>query len=199
MPAINVARTDTFEQQRVKINEISTQIFNVAQGGSDLSTGILKLGDGSITAPSLAYTNDEDLGLYKVEVGTLGVVGGGKKYADFTPTGYKTYGDSFVQKNFLTTADISVTNPGSLYEAGTYNDVLLTGGTGRNAAATIEVLSFDGSITNGGGGAIAGTYGSLRTLGGTGSGTTVNITVLDIELANFIEDTINELFQTNEI
>ena len=25
------------------------------------------------------------------------------------------------------------------------------------------------------------------------------ITVLDIELANFIEDTINELFQTNEI
>ena len=180
MPAINVARTDTFEQQRVKINEISTQIFNVAQGGSDLSTGILKLGDGSITAPSLAYTNDEDLGLYKVEVGTLGVVGGGKKYADFTPTGYKTYGDSFVQKNFLTTADIAVTNAGSLYEAGTYNDILLTGGTGRNAAATIEVLSFLGSVTNAGAGMVEGTYSAVNLLGGTGSGTTANITILPI-------------------
>ena len=47
MPAINVARTDTFEQQRVKINQIGDQIFNVTAGGSDLSTGLLKLGDGT--------------------------------------------------------------------------------------------------------------------------------------------------------
>ena len=43
MPAVNVARTDTFEQQRVKINEIGQQIFTVTAGGSDLSTGNLKL------------------------------------------------------------------------------------------------------------------------------------------------------------
>ena len=126
MPAINVARTDTFEQQRVKINYIGTQLFNIAEGGSDLSTGILKLGDGSIPAPSLAFTNDEDLGLYKVEIGTLGIVSGGKKLADFTPTGYKTYGDSFVQKNFITSGDISITNAGSLYEAGSYDNIFLT-------------------------------------------------------------------------
>lgn len=181
MPSINVARTDTFEQQRVKINEISTQIFNVSEGGSDLSTGILKLGDGSTTAPSLAYTNDEDLGLYKVETGTLGVVGGGKKYADFTPVGFKTYGDSFVQKNFLVTDDISVTNSGSLYEAGTYQNILLTGGTGLNAAGTVEVLSFIGSISNAGAGMNAGAYSGINLLGGSGSGTTAAFTVLGIE------------------
>ena len=56
MPAISVARTDTFENQRQKINQISDQIFAIAQGGSDLSTGILKLGDGTKLTPSLAFT-----------------------------------------------------------------------------------------------------------------------------------------------
>ena len=181
MAAINVARTDTFEQQRVKINDIGAQLFNIAQGGSDLSTGILKLGDGSVPTPSLAFTNDEDLGLYKVEIGTLGVVSGGKKLADFTPTGYKTYGDSFVQKNFLVTAGVSLTNSGSLYEAGTYEDILLTGGTGRNAAATVIVLSFVGNVTNAGAGMISGSYTSIPLLGGAGSGTTASFTVEGIE------------------
>ena len=181
MAAINVARTDTFEQQRVKINDIGAQLFNIAQGGSDLSTGILKLGDGSVPTPSLAFTNDEDLGLYKVEIGTLGVVSGGKKLADFTPTGYKTYGDSFVQKNFLVTAGVSLTNSGSLYEAGTYEDILLTGGTGRNAAATIEVLAFVGNITNAGAGMIAGTYSNIPLFGGAGSGSIASFDVEGIE------------------
>ena len=181
MPAINVARTDTFEQQRVKINDIGTQLFNIAEGGSDLSTGILKLGDGSIPAPSLAFTNDEDLGLYKVEIGTLGIVSGGKKLADFTPTGYKTYGDSFVQKNFITSGDISITNAGSLYEAGSYDNIFLTGGTGRNAEATILVLAFVGSVTNIGAGMNQGSFTNVNMLGGSGSGTTASFNVAGIE------------------
>ena len=67
MPAINVAKTDTFELQRQKINQIGDQIFAISEGGSDLSTGNLKLGDGTKTAPSLAFTNDTDLGLYKAQ------------------------------------------------------------------------------------------------------------------------------------
>ena len=177
MPAINVARTDTFEQQRVKINDIGTQLFNIAEGGSNLSTGILKLGDGSIPSPSLAFTNDDDLGLYKVEIGTLGVVSGGKKLADFTPTGYKTYGDSFVQKNFLTSGDVSITNSGSLYEAGTYENILLTGGTGRNTEATLIVLAFVGNITNQGAGMTEGSFSNVNLLGGSGSGTTASFVV----------------------
>ena len=54
MPAIQVAKTDTFERQRQKINDIGTQIFNISAGGSDLSTGLLKIGDGTRLAPSLA-------------------------------------------------------------------------------------------------------------------------------------------------
>ena len=42
MPAINVARSDTFEQQRLKINEIGANLFQISSGGTDLSTGNLK-------------------------------------------------------------------------------------------------------------------------------------------------------------
>ena len=58
MPAIQVAKTDTFETQRQKINQIGADIFQVTAGGTDLSTGNLKLGDGTRQSPSLAFTTD---------------------------------------------------------------------------------------------------------------------------------------------
>jgi hypothetical protein len=92
MPAIQVARTDTFEQQRVKINEIGSQVFSVTQGGSDLSTGNLKIGDGNVNLPSLSFISDASLGLYKPNNSVFGFVSGGKKLIDFglsNITGYK--------------------------------------------------------------------------------------------------------------
>ena len=82
MPAIQVARTDTFEQQRVKINDISTALFNVTSGGSDLSTGNLQLGDGLVGNPSLKFVSDTTLGIYKPENKVLGFVNSGKKTVD---------------------------------------------------------------------------------------------------------------------
>ena len=78
MPAINVAKSDTFEIQRQKINQIGTNLFSISQGGSDLSTGLLKLGDGSRTVPSLAFTSDATLGIFKVAQNELGFVSNAK-------------------------------------------------------------------------------------------------------------------------
>ena len=55
MPAIQVAKTDTFETQRQKINQIGSDIFQVTAGGTDLSTGNLKLGDGTRQSLSLIH------------------------------------------------------------------------------------------------------------------------------------------------
>ena len=102
MPAVNVARTDTFEQQRVKINEISTQIFTVTAGGSDLSTGNLKLGDGLVSAPSLAFVNDVSLGMYRNGTGVLGFASAGKKLSDLAASSVKYYRDFLIEKNTQT-------------------------------------------------------------------------------------------------
>ncbi len=100
MPAINVAKTDTFERQRQKINQIGDQIFNIAQGGSDLSTGNLKLGDGTRVAPSLGFVNDNKLGVYRVGLGVLGFVAGEKNILDLSLEGGKWYNDyKLVKRN----------------------------------------------------------------------------------------------------
>ena len=103
MPAINVARTDTFEKQRVKINEIGAQIFNVTAGGSDLSTGNLKLGDGSVSVPSLAFVNDATLGIYRNGAGVLGFTSNSKKLSDLSSKNVKYYRDFVIEKNSLDT------------------------------------------------------------------------------------------------
>ena len=98
MPAINVAKTDTFESQRVKINQIATAIFNVTAGGSDLSTGILKLGDGTKPLPSLAFSNEPSLGFYRPASKTISFVSGSKNILDVEETQLTLYKDEIVRK-----------------------------------------------------------------------------------------------------
>ena len=93
MPAINVAKTDTFESQRVKINQIASAIFNVTAGGSDLSTGILKLGDGTKPAPSLAFNNEPSLGFYRPTSKTISFVSSSKNILDIEETSLTLYKD----------------------------------------------------------------------------------------------------------
>ena len=93
MPAINVARTDTLEQQRVKINDIGSQVFSITAGGSDLSTGNLKLGDGTIIAPSLAFQNEGTLGLFRSSVQTISFVSDSKFVFDISRDNLTSFKD----------------------------------------------------------------------------------------------------------
>ena len=176
MPAINVARTDTFEQQRQKINSIATQIFNISAGGSDLSTGILKLGDGTKSLPSMAFSSDASLGFYKPTVSTISFVSNGKNILDLKEQTVISYKDFDVQKKslFTTGAGIQVT-PGSGYEFGTFTGITLKGGSGAAAEATFFVDHFSGTSGTGDG-YLAGTH-TAPLAGGTGSDAEVTFSV----------------------
>ena len=177
MPAINVARTDTFETQRVKINEIGSQVFAITQGGSDLATGNLKLGDGTRSAPSLAFTSDPTLGIFKPDEQTFGFVSSSKKIADFAPTGFYSYRDVILQQKTIPTTGISILDLGDNYDPGSYTNVTLTGGSGEFATANIDVTEFSGTVTNTGKNYNVGAYSNILLTGGTGTGAAVNFTV----------------------
>ena len=178
MPAIQVARTDTFEQQRQKINEIGTSLFNITAGGSDLSTGNLKLGDGTRTSPSLAFVSDPSLGIYKPATNTLGFVVDSKKLLDISDVGLFSFKDLILQKKILTTSGITITNSGNNYDPGIYTGINLSGGTGSGAIASLTVGSFSGTVTNQGSNYTPGSYNSIpTTTSGSGTSSTVSFTV----------------------
>ena len=177
MPATQVARTDTFEQQRVKINEIGTQIFNVTAGGTDLSTGNLRLGDGTRTAPSLAFTTDVQLGIYKPSAATIGFVAAEKKLFDISTTDVKYYKDIIVQQKKLYDDGLAITNSGENYDSGTYTEVAVLGGTGDNALLDITVVDYAGTITNVGANYNSGQYSGIALTGGSGTDATCNFEI----------------------
>jgi len=181
MPAINVARTDTFEVQRQKINQIGDQVFNISQGGSDLSTGNLKLGDGTRTVPSLAFASDTTLGLYKNAQNELGFVSNSKKIFDIKLEETVFYKDTVVRKNTVTNAGSTITQSGSGYDIGAYSDVSLVGGSGSGATANINVISYAGTITNIGDGYTPGVYTDVELTNGSGSGAVADVTIASVQ------------------
>jgi len=181
MPAINVSKSDTFEIQRQKINELGQQVFGITQGGSDLTTGNLKLGDGSVSSPALSFISEDSLGIYKDEGNSLGIATGSIKLTTFSKTGIFTYKNLVLKKSGLFTDGVSILNGGSNYESGTYTGVPLLGGLGEEALATIGVTEFTGAITNLGSEYLPGTYSNILLAGGSGTGATVSFVVSPIE------------------
>ncbi|AMO43115.1 structural protein [Cyanophage S-RIM32] len=176
MPAINVAKSDTFEIQRQKINQIGSQIFSISQGGSDLSTGNLKLGDGSVGDPSLSFINDTKLGIYKSGIGSIGFVSSDKKILDFEPSSVISYQDFIVRRSSLISSGLNVLDPGSGYDEGIFTNVRVTGGTGQSALATVSVVGFSGTVTSVGENYTEGSWSASLT-GGTGTGAVMSFVV----------------------
>ena len=182
MPAIQVARTDTFEQQRVKINEIGTNLFNVTSGGSDLATGNLKIGDGTLAAPALAFDNENSLGLYRPSTGVIGYVSASKLLYQLSDTGFLSYRNFIFRKNEINDAGVAITQAGQNYDPGTYNDISVIGGTGTSATLNITVGDFIGTESSGAN-YTPGTYSSLPIVGGsTATRSFVDFTVDNLSL-----------------
>ena len=195
MPAINVAKTDTFEIQRQKINEIGSRLFDVTGGGSDLSTGKLKLGDGSITEPSLAFDNDATLGVYKPSNFRMGFVSNSKKVFDFSDRELSSFKNLNITRTSVKSGSITTLSAGSGYEGTkTFTNVDLIGGTGNGAQATIVVDKFVGSLTDIGSGYTNGTFAnallvdslneSTRTITATATISIVEGNIVNIEITD---------------
>ena len=179
MPAINVAKTDTFELQRQKINTIGQQIFSVTEGGSDLTTGNLKLGDGTLAAPSLSFASDNTLGVYKPSTSLFGLAVSNKRIINFglTTTSYSTF--DYI-KTSVNTANTTILNAGSNYDPGIFPLISLTGGVGAGVLATVTVAEYVGTLTPGTG-YNSGTYNSIGLVGSaTGTGASIEFTVEDV-------------------
>ena len=183
MPAVlrNVAKTDTLESQRQKINLLAQDVYGISSGGSDLATGNLRLGDGTLASPSLAFTSDSSLGIFKPENKTIEIACESKSLFQFSSDTHYSYRNFVLQRKQLETTGIVITSGGSFYDEGTYSDILLLGGTGDGATANFTVVGFSGSVTNAGSGYTIGSYSQQKITGGSGSGAQVDFIIEGIQ------------------
>jgi hypothetical protein len=193
----NVAKTDTLEIQRQTINSIANDLYNIGSGGSNLSTGILKLGDGTRIDPSLSFSSDTTLGIYKSSLKTMAFVSGGRKIYQYNNDAVYAFRNLILQKNSLRSAGLTLTTPGQNYDAGSYTNIACIGGTGELGTFDIVVSAYSGSTTAGsgytgtvgiGGGSTV-TFSNVTFISGSGTGALGSVD-LDVNTGGFVKTTI---------
>lgn len=200
MPAINVAKTDTFEVQRQKINEIGAALFGITQGGSDLNTEILKIGDGTVSDPSLSFASSPQVGFYKPSSNVLGIASAEKRIANFSVNGLTLTQNIKVEKNSISSEGIAVLNFGSNYDAGSFTNVLLTGGSGTAAEASITVTEYVTTTTDTAGANYTdGNYFGINLNGGSGSGAVISFDVNSGIIENIVFENKGSGYQQGDI
>lgn len=201
----NVAKSDTFEKQRQTINQIANDLFAIGGGGSDLSTGLLRLGDGSRTEPSLSFVNDTSVGIYRPGTKLLAFVSDGKKLHQIQNESSLYYRNVILQKNILKTDGLQITAQGQDYDQGEYEDIPVIGGTGQAGTFNLTVSPYNGTTTPGSGYVFTGdslgtpTYNGVELVGGSGTGAVVN---LEFSGGGFINTAINDYgdgYQLNDV
>lgn len=187
MPAINVSRTDTFEQQRVKINQIADDLFDITggSGGASISPSAISIQDGTRFTPALSFQSDTTLGLYKNDAKTLGFVSDSNLVLTISNFGSSFENNFYLRKNFLTTAGISIQETGSEYDVGVFTNVNLFGGSGVGAEATVTVAEYNGEQTANSNvdEYITGSYTNIPLGGGSGTGAIANFNINTTEVA----------------
>ena len=190
----NVAKSDTFEKQRQTINQVAADLFAIGGGGSDLSTGLLRLGDGTRTEPSLAFVNDTSVGIYRPGTKTLAFVSDGKKLHQLQNESSLYYRNLVLQKNILNDDGLLITAQGQDYDQGDYEDIPVIGGTGQAGTFDLTVSPYNGSTTPGSGYVFTGdslgtpTYNGVELINGNGTGVVVD---LEFSGGGFINTAIN--------
>jgi hypothetical protein len=156
MAAINVAKTDTFEVQRQKINTLAEDFYGFTFG--QLSS-IISLEDGSANSPGLFFSNDTDSGIYRDQY--LKISSNGSTIASFEDTRLKFSKKIESESNRITSA--SVASSGNYYFPSPYSgasqtayNLPLLGGTGADAFLSVIVQPFEASVN---------TYGSYTSIG----------------------------------
>lgn len=177
----SVAKSDTLERQRQVINLIGLDLYNTTAGDSDLAAGNIKLGDGTASAPSLSFTGQDSLGLYRPESDLVRWVGSTGDLLDIGEQ-VKFYKNTFAIQKAVFNGGLSILNAGTDYEEGTYTAVPLLGGTGVEATVDLTVTGIIGSVTTIGSGYDFGTYTNVpMQTDGSGTGALANFNVTGIE------------------
>jgi len=130
--------------------------------------GVVRLADGLLATPGIAFASDLDTGFYLISAGSIGVAAGGVLSATFTAAGLTFTG--------VTTGSLSVTDNATL---GSSNADTLT----VNAISTFaDAVTFNGTVTFNGNPSFTGNL----TIGNASSDTlTINSTATATALATF--------------
>ncbi len=108
-------------------NELTNSLDRTGRGGM---LAPMRGPDGSVTAPTLSWTNETNSGLYRISASDLGLSVGGTKRVEWTSTGEVLTGTQSISGNTSIGGTLAVTGTATLTGATT-----LTGGLGGNLPA----------------------------------------------------------------